>query len=400
MDVSKRSKPLLAFTAVIAAAALTIAGCGSSSNDAAGAPQTSSGAGGSTTPAGTDGSSGDLFAFTGHEPPTDAPKPTPGKNVWIVSCGQAASGCANGTAGIKEAVEAIGWKPTVIDGNFNVADGYGNAIRQALAAGADGILMHGVDCALVTGPLREAKAKKIPVVTSASFDCDDPKNQSPSEPLFTATLQMNSQYPDYGDWLYARGEQLGDYIISKTNGKAKIINEHFIGQLLGEYAQAGLLASLKKCPDCKIVGDVTVSNADLSAGADKQKLAAAAVKAPDANVITYSFSSMVQSSQLQSVVSSMGHDVLVVGGEGQVNNLDIIRSGGKVPAAESAYPIAWFGYGVVDELNRIFAGQQTVPEGAGWAIVDKDHNAGEKGQEYQAPIDYKAAYKKTWGTAS
>jgi hypothetical protein len=38
-----------------------------------------------------------------------------------------------------------------------------------------------------------------------------------------------------------------------------------------------------------------------------------------------------------------------------------------------------------------------VPEGLGWAIVDHDHNAGTKGQEYKAPIDFDASYKRTWG---
>jgi ribose transport system substrate-binding protein len=375
---------------LVLALALLAAACGSSKKSTTASGNTT------TTSTGGQTSATDLYKFTGTTPPTDAPTPTKGKNVWIISCGQHASGCSGAVAQIKEAGEAIGWKMTVFDGNFNVADGYGNGIRQALAGGADAIELHGVDCALVTAPLREAKAKNVPVVTDASFDCNDPKNKPVGESLYTASLLLNKDYPDYGAWLKARGKATGEYIIQQTQGKAQIIDEHFEGQLLGDYQHDGIMEALSACAGCKVVADVPVTNADLAAGADKQKLAAAAVKAPNANVISYAFSSMAISGQMSSVVAQMGHDVLVVGGEGQVANLDLIRSGGVVDA-EIAFPVGWLSYGVIDEMNRILNKQPAVPEGVGWAIVDKGHNLGNKGEEYKPPVDYKAEYKKAWG---
>lgn len=352
-----------------------------------------------TTPAATT-TADSLFTYTGESPPTTGPKAATGKTVWLVSCGQAASGCANSTAAIKAAAEAIGWKANVCDGAFDTNNGYGNCITQGLAAHASAILLvSGIDCDLVAPALREAKAQHVPVVASESFDCNDPGNTSTGPPLYTASLLFSKQYPDFGKWLYARAEEEAKYIISKTDGKAKIIDENFVGQLLGTYQQDGFVAGLKSCSGCQIVDSVHVNNAILGAGQDKQLMAAAAVQHPDANVITYAFSSMLQTSQLQSVVTTMGHSVLVVGGEGQPANLDSIRSGSAVPTAEIAYNGTQLGWALIDETNRVFAGQPAVPEGIGWAIVDKTHNTGAKGQFYATPFDFEAIYRASWGVS-
>jgi len=339
------------------------------------------------------------YKFTGEAPPATAPKPAPGKNVWIISCGQAVSSCASPAADAKEAGQLIGWKMSIADGNLNTANGFGNAMAQAIAAHAEAIILIGEDCTLITSQLRNAKAQRIPVVAYLAFDCNDPHNQNPSDPLFTATVQLNKAYSAPGDFEFARAVTQAQYIISKTNGKAQIIEERFVGPLWGTYADAGLRDGLKSCTGCKIVDTVEVTDADLGAGLDAQKMAAAAVKYPNATVIAYPRSVLVQTSQLTTVARTLGQQVLVVGGEGQVTSLDLIRSGAAAPTAEIAFPTNWLAYGAVDELIRVFAGQPTVTEGIGYAVVDKSQNVGNKGQEYVPPVDYVAAYKKAWGVA-
>jgi ribose transport system substrate-binding protein len=53
--------------------------------------------------------------------PTSAPKPQPGKKVWVLLCSQAAEGCQVPAAGAAEAGKMIGWKMTVFDGKGDPA---------------------------------------------------------------------------------------------------------------------------------------------------------------------------------------------------------------------------------------------------------------------------------------
>lgn len=384
---------------LLVAASLFISAC---SNGSSGAGSNSSGAVASSSsgPSASAASSplgADVYRFTGESPPATAPKPEPGKNVWIISCGQAVSGCASPAADIKKAGELVGWKMSIADGKLNIANGFGNAVDQAIAAHAEAIILLGQDCNLITPQLRKAKAQKIAVVAYLAFDCNDPKNQNPSAPLYTATVQLNKAFSSPGEFEFARAVTQAKYIIGKSNGNAQIIEERFVGPLWGNYADAGLREGLKGCSGCKIVDTVDVTDADLGGGLDAQKMAAAAVKYPHANVIAYPRSVLVQTSQLQTVARALGAGVLVVGGEGQVPNLDFIRAGAAAPTAEIAFPTKWLAYGAVDTLIRVFAGQPAVPEGLGYAVVDASHNLGAKGQEYTPSVDFVSAYKSAWG---
>ena len=51
----------------------------------------------------------------------------------------------------------------------------------------------------------------------------------------------------------------------------------------------------------------------------------------------------------------------------------------------------------IDTLNRFFNGAPAVPEGVGMALITKGHNLPASGDEYEATIDFKAAYMKAWG---
>lgn len=381
------------FAVVGAVGLLTVlAACGGTSSGSSSSSSTP----GATTTASANNAA--LYSYTGGPTPTTGPKAVAGKSVWIVSCGQHASGCANTTSALADAAKAIGWTSHVCDGNFDVNNAYGTCITQGLANHVDGILLSsGFDCDLILPQLQAAKSAKVPVVAGTSVDCDDPLSTVHAASMFTTPL-MSQQYPKVTDWQEARGRSIAAYIVAKTNGQAKVIDEHFVGQLLGTYQDKGFVAGMAACSGCKIVSSVSLSNAVLAGGQDHQLMAAAAVKNPDANAIAYAFSSFVQSSQLQALATQMGDHPIVVGGEGQANNLDLIRSGAGVPTAEAAYNQTQAGWALVDTLNRVFAGQPLVPEGLGWAMVDSSHNLpSTAGQYYQPPTDWKSAYLQLWG---
>jgi ribose transport system substrate-binding protein len=388
--------------ALIALLALSagLAACGSSSSP--GSSSSTPGAAASPAASGSSGtsdSSSGLYGYTGNMPPTSGPKAARNKTIWIISCGQAASGCANTTADIQQAAGAIGWKALICDGKFDVNDAYGSCITQGLADHVSGIaLSSGFDCDLVQPQLKAAKAAGIPVVANMSVDCNDPLSTVKGPALFTSLL-MSSQEPSIQQWMYARGEAVAKYIIAKTGGHGQIIDEHFVGQLLGVYQNNGFLAGLKSCAGCNVVASVSINNAVLAQGQDHQLMSTAAVQHPSANVIAYAFSSFVQSSQLQAIASQMGNHPLVVGGEGEPNNLSLISSGSSAPAAEAAYNGPQLGWALVDELNRVFAGQPPVSEGIGWVMADRGHNLPAASQYFSPPDNFMVIYKKSWGVS-
>ena len=67
-------------------------------------------------------------------------------------------------------------------------------------------------------------------------------------------------------------------------------------------------------------------------------------------------------------------------------------------AITAAQDFRWLSYGAMDELNRFFNHQPSVPEGIGPTVVDPNH-AGlpAAGQAYTSPIPWLQDYKKLWG---
>src|SRR5687767_10101402 len=55
------------------------------------------------------------YRSTERDPPSTAPKPQRGRNVWVISPGQASETASVPTAAAKEAGEAIGWRISVFD---------------------------------------------------------------------------------------------------------------------------------------------------------------------------------------------------------------------------------------------------------------------------------------------
>ena len=128
----------------------------------------------------------------GHQPPTTRPPSTPtpwppppsgsppgsrarpgrrrttarprssGAEIYVVSCGQLLESCSVLVDGVMEGAEAIGWDATLFDTGLDFTKA-GDAVRQAMAAGADGAIVVGVDCQHFTGALDEAQAADFPV---------------------------------------------------------------------------------------------------------------------------------------------------------------------------------------------------------------------------------------------
>ena len=143
--------------------------CGSSSSKPSATTVATAGGGATTTAAGGDpvayanAQMVKWYAGTERALPTSSPAPQKGKNIWVISCGQAAEGCADPTNAIVDAGKLIGWNMTVFDGKLDPTLP-STGVRNAIAAKADGIILNVVDCQEVQQPLEEAHAAGIKII--------------------------------------------------------------------------------------------------------------------------------------------------------------------------------------------------------------------------------------------
>ncbi len=101
------------------------------------------------------------------EPPTSSPKPQPGKNIWLVTLSPDLGAPDEMVAAAKQ----LGWNVTVFDGKFS-PDVMVSGLRQAVADGADGVVVAYADCADIKAGLEDLAKAGIPVVNIESTDCD------------------------------------------------------------------------------------------------------------------------------------------------------------------------------------------------------------------------------------
>lgn len=331
------------------------------------------------------------YKGTERMPPSTGPTAQSGKEVWVISCIQSGgSGCAVTAKAIEEAAPALGWKIHLVDGKGdpNVQN---QAIRQAVAAKADGIIDVAIDCGSIKNSLQVAKDAEIPVVGVYAFDCDDPKIGGPQ--MFTASVNYGTK--NIGEYFEDWGRLRADYAIAETEGKAKVIVLPDPTFLLSQYGMDGFEAQLgEKCPECEIVGKVEIPFSDVVEGTAGQKVETILAQQPDADVLVPAYDPQTQGIA-QAIKASGRSDMMVLGGEGFEPNLELIREGTQsVAVATSVEQIAWAG---ADTLNRVFAGETEIPDqGAGYTIVNQEHNLPPKGQNWKDPIDYKAAFEAVW----
>lgn len=358
----------------------------------------------SDTGGGSPGDADDLEAFveslylgTYGAPPSESPAPATDKNVWIISCGEAAAGCAQVAGGAKEAAEAIGWEVTLFDGRLGVDGAYAAGVRQATAAGADAILIGAIDCSAITQPLAEARDAGILIVGMSGYDCDD--ERVGGEPMFDAHTFSSDDHPTIHEESLANGDARAAWLLHRAGTEGlQILSFHHVDSLLGTDYAAGFEARVTdECADCEIV-PIDFTFADLATGEIGSKANDALVRYPDADALFVPYDSLLLLGVAQSVVrSGRVDDLIVVGGEGYAPNLELIETHAGQDVAVGSAP-RWVGWGGVDTLNRLFAGEDPVAQGFGLRLIDADHMvASDDGVIANAPVDYAAAYKAAWG---
>lgn len=385
-----KQEKLRAAAVAVVALSLLAAGCSSESENANAAAAVEGNAAGSGYSA--EASKAVQQAYDGlyTEPTADGPAAQKGKNIWVVSCSQALPGCSEPAAGIEEAAKALDWNVTVVDGQATPA-GYNSAIRQAVAAKADGIIGVAIDCAYATAALQDAKNAKIPTVGVYAYDCDDPKVNG-GEALYSALINNNGTPGEFGAlW----GKLKAQYAAAATSGEAKIIQLTHPEFLVTQYEVEGYNAEIAKCSTCEVVATVEITAQDLGSPATTaQKVATVLQQHPEANVLEVPDDTTLALSA-QAITAANRSNLTVVGGEGYPSTFDLIREG--VVTSAVAIPANWLGWSGADAMNRVLAGQPEIPnQGVSFQIIDAEHGLPPAGKGWTPSVDYKASFTRSW----
>jgi ribose transport system substrate-binding protein len=334
------------------------------------------------------------YKGTNTMPDTTLRKPTPGKKVVVISGGESALSSSVPSDAAMAAGKAAGWDMTLYDQKLNPANGTG-LINQALAAGAEGIILDATDCPLAKTALQAAKAKGVKVVPIYAFDCNDPMFGGGGDALFSGITNYGAKAKDIDLFTQSYGADQADAIIAATEGKAKVILFNDTEFTVLKYTAKGFTDEMAKCSSCSVVATVDFKAAELGP-ALQQKAASILLQHPEANAvkIPYTAAALLGISAAVSA-SSKASSLYVMGGEGFGPELDLIRAK-KGVSAVNVISSEWVGWSAIDTLNSLFLGQPPADSGIGWTLADAEHNIPPSG-DFVAPVDFKAAYKKAWG---
>jgi ribose transport system substrate-binding protein len=331
-----------------------------------------------------------LYKGTSTSPATDAPKPTPGKKIWVVSVGQAVDVSEEATGGVEDAAESIGWDVTIFDGQFQ-PNLMLSGVQQAIAAKADGIILYAIDCAIVKSALEAAKEADIPVVGIESQDC---------EPSLEVVTGYAESIGGFEGIMQAWGEVGAQWLISQTGTEGTTIElreTDSAAMLLMSDSFQETLAS--QCPDCKNV-PIEFTAADIGPSL-QQKVQQALLQNPGATGLFVPYDGLITSGVSAAVLASGRADQIKVisGGSGRDTNLDLIREG-RGQNADIVTSTRWEGYASVDWMNRLLNGQMPTPQNAGTGIgiqlIDSEHNLPESGAAVST-VDFEGIYEQSWG---
>ncbi len=390
---------------LVTAAAITAAACGSSKST--NSPAVSSAAisvpastPGTASPSGGDGLQAAITATAKAEKGTNRPvdpKSRPAaknKFVVVISAGQATSSSQVPADGAVEAAKAIGWKVALYDAKLNPSN-YSPLIRQAIAAHAQGIVLGSIDCQSATAALKEAKAAHIALVPLTGFDCTDPAAGNAATGVYSANTNYGAAAKNLDTFTESYGADQANYIIAKSNNKAKIIVLQDPEFTVLHYTYQGFTKTIAASGGSQIVDTVSFTVADAISGQLLAKVQAALLKHPDATWIKSVYTSATQIG----IVPALGanpHHVSVMGGEGYPAELDLIRQG-KITAV-NIISETWIGWSAIDTINSYFIGQPPADSGIGWTIADATHNLPASGS-FNPPVDFRSQYKKAWGVS-
>jgi ribose transport system substrate-binding protein len=369
------------------------AACSTTSSGGAAPTNTESGAPATTAPA--DPELQAVYDGTLTSPDTKSRPAVKGKKVVIISSGQSSISSSIPVNAAEEAAKKMGWEVAVYDAQLNPAND-ANLMDQAIASGADGIILDAIDCQFVKSQMEQAKAKGIFTVPIYAYDCDDQYAGQGGERLFSAYIDYGPEANrNLGAFAEKYGYAQGKAAVAATGGKAKVVFFNSPTTTVLHYTGNGFLRAIDECSGCEVLANVKFTGLDLGPQL-LQKASSVLLQHPDANVVKSPYTAATLLS-IAPAVRASGHagDLYVMGGEGFNDELNLLRNHQGVDAVMIS-PSDWTGWAAVDTLNSLFRGEDPAFSGLGWQLVDETHNLPPSGP-WESPVDFEKIYLEAWG---
>jgi ribose transport system substrate-binding protein len=383
--------------AAFIAVALVLAACGSSSSSSsssAPAASTSSSVAASTTAS----ASGCVASVTKLVSQETAPMPlllpsTPvdmskikGKTIWYISPSQATGYALAVSQALTAAGNAAGVKISIFDGKGEPTL-FTQGMSEAVAAKAAGIVLYGINPALVPVGLQAAKAAKIPVLAVLTGE-PAPPNGTIFESINEAVTTGADDMADYA--AYATGCKVNG-ATSFDSTYPSLVTER--NTIKAEFA--------KICPSTCTVQDDPMSLATM-ATALAPNVESLIERNPKLNTIFATFD-QAATYEIPAVQQSGGGKVKIVGTDGLPPNVDAIRKG-EAQIADIAYvPPEYLGWLCLDQVARAILGKPTGQNGKPFVMpvqtLDKT-NVGTSdtvASLFPKLANYEADFKAKWG---
>jgi ribose transport system substrate-binding protein len=354
---------------------LTLAACGGDGTGDAGAteegtPAAESGGEVAAAKAVADKYLAEATEWTG---PSSGPKAVgAGKKVWWVTCGLAAEGCVRGPKAAEKAAKVLGWDLRIVDGKFDPRV-WNQTIQEAIDQKIDAVVLDSVPTDLVGESV--ARARKAGVVVGSSGSGNDP---GPASVNFEISLKPE-----------AEAEAMANYLIWKTDGKAKAhivaVNEFRVARQIVE----NVTEILEGCSGCST--EVTNVTSAETATRVPQIATSYQQQHPDTNVLIGAYDAVL----LQTIPSMQGKDLEIASFNAIAPAVDFVRKGQQTATLGFSYE--WAGWGVMDNLNRIFSGEEPVDQDIPIRLITKDNiDSIPEGESWDSGVDYPAEYTKLW----
>ena len=382
-----RQKTAGALLGLAATAALLLSGC---AGPTTGAPAGGADAGGSDRGAPTD-----IQEFTEYAEnivteasaeqaktaPTTGPEIVAGKKIAVIPCSMAAEGCSRPADGAVHAAQAAGWTADILDPGGDPSK-TAALIDQAVATGYDAIVLTAVDVQSVQAAVKKAIDADVLVGNFAASDAD-PALLTTNVPLFPE---------DFFNAGYAMGAKM--FLDHGADMKVAMLTGTEFGSIRERLA--GTQAFIDDCQaaggGCEVLAEENFLVTDLVKSLPGQT--AAMVRSnPEADALWFGYDAGA-SFGIQGLEEA-GLEIDAYGFDANVANLQRISDGrGQIATAGSA--MAWIGFGIIDNFNRVWSGEEVVDQGMKFKLLMSD-NLPADGGAWDGDVDVEADYKAIWG---
>jgi len=317
--------------------------------------------------------------------PESGPPAQPGKSIAFISEDLRNGGILGVAQGVREAVRTMGWTLKIFDAGGTSA-GRLTAFERAMASKPDGLILCGADAQNSKPELARIASRGIPIVAWHAGSTPGPIAGTP------VAMNVTTDPVEV-----ARVTALG--AVAQSNGHAGVViltDSRFEIAVTKSNVMADIIRACKGCTLLE-VRDVAISeSAETMPAITKALLARYGKRWTDALAINDIYFDYAAPALTKAGVPSSGLSLLSAG-DGSASAFLRIQAK-TYQTGTVAEPLNQQGWQLVDELNRLFAGQPVSGFVAPVHLVNADNIAFDGGErlQYDPENGYRDIYRRIW----